>query len=190
MSYRLAVPRLRAIPHRRRGFGNLNYYDLLAQAHLQDCDPTDSACVSNNVAKQAAVEDFWASHQTTGVPDDTQLSFVPQTAAQVTEFYNPKPSATSNIVDTRGIMYVNSPDLTPPVQLGTPPRAAAPTTQQLAPGTPGGAAVISSSGTQQPASQQQQVAASSSFSFSSIPAWAWAVAAGAAFLMIGGAHGR
>jgi len=93
------------------GLGVLNYYDLLAQANLQSCDPHDIACVSDNVAKQAAVEDFWAAHQSTGVPNDTKLTFAPQTQAQVAEFYNPDVIQGGNVVDTRGLMFVSAPEL-------------------------------------------------------------------------------
>lgn len=97
--------------YRRRGvwsgLGVLNYYDLLAQANLQDCSPMDSACVTNNVAKQAAVEDLWSQYRVTGAPDDTVLTFKPLTAAQVAENYNPADVAHGgNVIDTRGIMTV------------------------------------------------------------------------------------
>ncbi len=88
------------------GLGVLDYNDLLRKANLQNCDPMDSTCVSNNVAKQAAVEDLWATkYQATGAPDDLILNFTPQTAAQVREFYNPENMVSGgNVVDTRGIM--------------------------------------------------------------------------------------
>jgi hypothetical protein len=95
----------------------MDYYGLLAQANLQNCDPMDSACVSNNVAKEAAVEDLWAKYQSTGVPDNTVLTFAPQTAQEVREFYNPTDLANSgNVVDTRGIMTA-----TIPSNAGAPP---------------------------------------------------------------------
>jgi len=100
----IALPRARGV---WPGLGVLDYNDLLAQANLQDCDPRDSACVSNNTAKQAAVEDFWAAHQSTGVPDDTKLTFAPQTQQQVSEFYSGNPLVGGNVVDTRGIMKVS-----------------------------------------------------------------------------------
>jgi hypothetical protein len=99
---------LRGYDGRVYGLGVLDYYDLLAQAGLQNCDPRDSACVSNNAAKEAAVEDFWAAHQATGVPDDTVLQFTPQTPQQVKEFWNPDDILNGgNVVDTRGILQVS-----------------------------------------------------------------------------------
>jgi hypothetical protein len=89
-----------------RGFGQLTYYDLLAQANLQQCDPRDSACVASNVAKQAAVEDYWVAHMTSGVPAGTQLSFAPLTQAQVQSFASPGSPTVGNIVPT-GIMSVD-----------------------------------------------------------------------------------
>jgi hypothetical protein len=89
-----------------RGFGQLTYYDLLAQANLQSCDPRDSACVASNVAKQAAVEDYWVAHMTSGVPAGTQLSFAPLTQAQVQSFASPGSPTVGNIVPT-GIMSVD-----------------------------------------------------------------------------------
>ncbi len=43
-----------------RGLG-FSYYDLLAQADLQNCDPKDIPCVAANQQKQVAVEDLWVS---------------------------------------------------------------------------------------------------------------------------------
>jgi hypothetical protein len=92
---------------RSRGMGTLNYYDLLAQANLQNCDPRDSACVANNVTKQAAVEDFWVQHMATGVPDDTVLSFAPLSQAQLDYVSPANPlNAPGDVVLPTGIMTV------------------------------------------------------------------------------------
>jgi hypothetical protein len=94
-----------------RGLG-IDYAGLLAQANLQNCNPFDSACVSNNAAKQAAVEDLWVStymQQPGGAPAGTQLTFTPQTATQVLEEYNPNPLQATNVIDTQGIMHVSGP---------------------------------------------------------------------------------
>ncbi len=96
---------IEALNKARGGVGTLDYTKLLDQAKLQSCDPHDSACVANNVAKEAAVEDFWAQHQG-GVPDNTILSFTPLTTTQVQQFYNPNVSQGGNVVAT-GIMQVN-----------------------------------------------------------------------------------
>ena len=112
-------------------FAGQDYYDLLAQANLQDCDPMDSACVSNNVAKQAAVETTWVQYMSNpnGAPDNLKLTFTPQTQAQVAEFYNPQDMAYGgNVVDTRGIETSNlAPPPPAPVysSTSTPPKAAA-----------------------------------------------------------------
>jgi hypothetical protein len=90
---------------RMRGLGAMNYYDLLAQANLQDCDPKDVTCVASNVAKQAAVEDYWVQHMSTGVPEGTQLSFAPLSQSQVEGFTSPNPIYGGNIVPT-GILSV------------------------------------------------------------------------------------
>jgi hypothetical protein len=58
--------------YRRRGLSGANYYDLLAQAGLKDCDPRDSQCVADNQAKQAAVETFWAAVLATGNPEGAE----------------------------------------------------------------------------------------------------------------------
>jgi hypothetical protein len=180
--------RYRAVPH-RRGMGTLNYYDLLAQANLQNCDPRDSACVADNVAKEAAVEDLWVSrYMVTGAPDDTQLSFAPLTTQQVTAFASPGSANVGNVVPT-GIMQVNQPATyvssdpvpQPPV---TPPKTPAP-------GTPGGAKVINSSGVSQPASEA--IASAQSFLVSTVggfPAWAWLLGGGFALYAFGGGRGR
>lgn len=77
----------------------MNYYDLLAQAGLQSCDPLDSACVANDAAKQAAVETYWAAHEATGVPEGTTITVSPLTAGQVTQFYDPSnPYSGGNVV--------------------------------------------------------------------------------------------
>ena len=184
-----------------RGLGVLQYADLLAQANLQNCDPNDWACVSNNTAKQAAVEDFWVQHMATGVPDDTQLSFAPQTTQEVQEFHAPTAGQGGNVVDTRGVLYVSAPDLPPPqVQ---PPAAVPPPPAPVAK-TPVPAASSSSaaqpSGAQSPAQPGAQGAPplSSSlqlpndvggFSLSSVPWWGWAGAAAVAIFALGGHRG-
>ena len=82
----------------------MSYYDLLAQANLQNCDPRDSACVANNVSRQAAVEQFWVSHNEK-VPVGTQLSFAPLSTAQVNDFYSAtNPYSGGNVVDTSGVI--------------------------------------------------------------------------------------
>lgn len=45
-----------------------DYYDLLAQAGMESCSPMDSACVSRNVQRQNAVEDYWIN---TGMRDSS-----------------------------------------------------------------------------------------------------------------------
>lgn len=199
------MPYMRAPRRSRfRGLG-MDYNQLLAQAGLQDCDPRDSACVSNNVAKQAAVEDLWVNKYMTqpgGAPDGTVLNFTPQTQAQVTEFYDPTHLA-GNVVDTRGILSVQSP--APPVaRTNTVYNTPTPTPVQAVAnlGTPAPAVVVSSSGAQNapgassPAKELAQViegltvAAIPGFDLSSIPWWGWAAGAGALFFAFGGSRGR
>jgi hypothetical protein len=170
-----------------RGFGDaapLSYYDLLAQAGLQSCDPKDSTCVSNNVAKQAAVEDLWTSkYMVTGAPAGTTLSFTPQTAAQVNEFYNASNVSGGDVVDTRGILSVNgavapsSTGLTPTQFFGAakaPPSVAAKVPAVRAGALQPGSALV-------PAGESNgSLPAGSGFAFSSIPAWGWLAAAGVA----------
>jgi len=202
--------RKRAVRRGLRGLGDLDYYDLLAQANLQNCDPNDTVCVSNNVAKQAAVEDYWVSHMGSGVPDNTQLTFTSQTPQQVLEFDNPTNLVTGgNVVDTRGIMWTSAPEtpvgpVTPPPPppvvkppanpppVVNPPKAPATPTPSgpnaPAPGTQGGAPVINSNGATQP---PPAAGSSTGFDFSSIPTWAWlAAVAGVALYAFGGQHGR
>jgi hypothetical protein len=190
-----------ALIRRRRGLGTMNYYDLLAEANLRNCDPMDSACVSNNVAKQAAVEDLWVQYQSTGVPDGTKLTFTPQTAQEVQEFYNPQNLAYGgNVVDTRGVMQISSP-LPPPPSYTAPsviqsnPAQPKPTTTTSSP-VSSMPAVISSSGTLQPlpgtpANPFVPIAAGgSSFDFSSIPWYVYAGGAALVFMGMGGHRGR
>ncbi len=164
-----------------RGFGTLDYYGLLAQANLEDCSPMDSACVSNNVAKQAAVEDLWVNqYMKTGAPDDVKLSFTPQSEAEVSEFYNPSdPFNGGNVVDTRGILSVASGGKTaayvPPVA-GIPPLATIPKPQS------GNHTVINSSGPAVADSGSVWApftdSAPGGSMFSSVPWWGWLGAAG------------
>jgi hypothetical protein len=173
------------------GLGVLNYYDLLAQANLQDCAPMDSTCVSNNVAKEAAVEDLWVSkYQQTGAPDGTRLSFTPQTAAEVKEFYNPQDMFNGgNVVDTRGVLQVTGTyqgnDPLPPV---IPP---APVPAAKTPVTPQGQVIVNSGGAVQPRAWE---GGPSAFSWSGtllgIPAWGWIAVVAGALYTFGGGRGR
>ncbi len=173
---------------RWRGMGTLDYYGLLAQANLENCDPRDSACVSNNVAKQAAVEDLWVSkYMVTGAPDDLKLNFTDQTAGQVAEFYNPSnPFSGGNVVDTRNILAVGRGDSTPvvynPMPNVPPPQSGNHTTAPVQ-----GKTVISSSG---PDSSVPGAIANSFQSggslLSSIPWWGWLGGVGAAAFALGG----
>ncbi len=170
------------------GLGVLDYYGLLAQANLQDCDPMDSACVSNNVAKQAAVQDLWVSkYMTTGAPDDVKLTFAPQTQAEVREFYNPSDLFWSgNVVDTRGIMTsATGGKTTPYVPPPSPPPPPPPPNQR---GTnPAGKAIINSSGAQNDPTQKQVFDLGGSF-ISSVPWWGWLAGAGVAVFALKGAR--
>lgn len=81
------------------------YYDLLAQAHLNNCDPRDSSCVSNNVARQVYVQTIWdEKYHITGAPANLVLTFHDQTADQVRQFYDPSnPFEGGNVVNINGI---------------------------------------------------------------------------------------
>ena len=184
----------------RRGFNGLagDYYSLLAQADLQNCDPRDSECVSNNVAKQAAVEDLWVNKYMTlpgGVPDNVDLNFTPQTAAQVKEFYDPANLFWGgNTVDTRGIMTVSTGEA-PAVVYNPPPPPVAPApvvpVVPKAGTTPAGKTIINSSGAQNDTAVTLpfQLPTIGGFSFDSIPWWGWLAGAGAALYVMKG-HGR
>ena len=115
----------------------MSYNDLLAMAHLQNCDPRDSACVANNVAKQAAVEQYWVNSNMR-VPVGTRVDFSALTPSQVNEFYNPtNPNTGGNVVDTTGIMTVSSGGSasTPPVSVPSQPQSSKPN-QSVPPTTP------------------------------------------------------
>lgn len=179
-----------------RGMGVLDYYDLMAQAHLENCSPMDSTCVSNNVAKQAAVEDYWAAHQSTGVPDSTVLTFTPQTEAQVRENYNPANIFSGgNVIDTRGIMQVSGDMGVAPggSYLGggvAPVSVAVAAPAAAAPKTAAGQTIINSAGVVQPPGIGPAVSIGG-FDLSSVPWWGWAVAGGAALsFAFGGGRGR
>jgi hypothetical protein len=187
----------------------MDYAGLLAQANLQTCDPMDSTCVSNNVAKQAVVEDLWVSKymsQQGGAPADTVLTFAPQSVSEVKEFYDPSVVGGGSVVDTRGILAVNNvvapsdfgktaaqffqpvapvvPSAHPPVVIQQPV-VTSPTP------SPSGGAPAMPPGT----SAAAGAAASSSlviggFDLGSIPWWGWVAGAGAAFFALGGGRGR
>jgi hypothetical protein len=174
----LGVPPLKPC----RGMGaTLSYYDLLAQANLQQCDPKDVACVSNNVAKQAAVEDLWTNrYMVSGAPADTHLTFTPQTPQQVAEFSNPAgPLAPgSNVVDTSGILSVSGgaggQGAAPPVAPPPPPPAPKAASPSKAAAASGASLPIVTTDVLNPGGVSPQ---GSGFSLSSIPWWGWAGAA-------------
>jgi hypothetical protein len=152
--------------------------------------------VANNVARQAAVEDFWAAHQG-GVPDGTRLDFKPLSPAQVREFYNPVDLFNSgNVVDTRGVMQVSGVPASwvqsdpVPVDVSVSPVALRPVGVKVSmvPGSPATRPPIriSSSG----ASQPVEVDESPAFSLSSVPMWALAGAGVLALFAFGGSRGR
>lgn len=98
------------------GIGGLNYNDLMAQANLESCNSRDSECVANNVAKQAAVEDYWINNgmkSSSGVPDGTVLTFNKLSPAEVQEFYSGNVLSGGNVVDSRDILKVNNTLYTP-----------------------------------------------------------------------------
>jgi hypothetical protein len=171
----------------------MSYYDLLKQANLQSCDPRDSTCVSNNVARQAAVEDFWVKNKMT-VPVGTQLTFAPQTASQVSEFYNAtNPLGPSNVVDTRGVLVgavspagAPAPVASPHAQSGSSSGGGVPGAGGTAPG--GGGAPAGGSAPGSPTLTSTLQTSPGGFSLSSIPWWGWAAAAGVAFFAVKGAR--
>jgi hypothetical protein len=178
-----------------RGLGVLDYNDLIAQANLQDCSPTDSACVSNNAAKQAAVEDFWAANQG-GVPDNTKLTFTAQTPGEVAQFYSGNPLVGGNVVNDAGVLSVNGTPVlettgtpypvvtTPPkpVTIAPPPKSVSAgilPASAAAPGAPvQGAPVLSSTLTVPDFS--------AGFDFSAVPWYVWAGGAALAFFALKG----
>lgn len=107
------------------GISGLGYYDLLAQANLQTCNNGDSTCVANNVAKQAAVEDYWINNgmkSSDGVPDGTVLRFTPLTTNEITDFYNPANLFNGgNKVDDRNVLSVNNTPYLPSEYVQPPP---------------------------------------------------------------------
>lgn len=167
------------------GFGTLDYYGLLAQANLENCNSRDSACVSNNVAKQAAVEDLWASkYQTTGAPDDLKLSFTPQTEREVSEFYSSDPLSGGNVVDTRGILSVASGGKSAAY---VPPVVAPPVAPSPAGKTAGAKTVINSSGPVPDSVWSPFVSSAPGGSvLSSIPWWGWLAGGGGLLLAFKG----
>jgi len=107
------VPRRFAF-HRFRGLG-FSYNDLLNQAGLQNCDPRDVQCVSDNQQRQIAVEDLWT----------TQYMTNPNTANL------PTPAVTITPVDTPAAIasfLANQPVTSTTVSVGGGPAV---TTQQL-----------------------------------------------------------
>lgn len=173
---------------RYAGFGTLDYYGLLAQANLENCSPMDSACVSNNVAKQAAVEDLWVTkYMKTGAPDDLQLTFTPQTAGQVNEFYSGSdPYNSGNVVDTRGILSYDTAS-SDPVRYVPPSEPSFKAALPVAPAktvNPAGKSIINSSGPSAAFTEVFQPGGAAS----SIPWWGWLAGAGVAVFALKGAR--
>ncbi len=180
------------------GMGGLDYYGLLAQANLENCSPMDSACVSNNVAKQAAVEDLWVTQylgHPGGAPDDLKLTFTPQTAAQVHEFYAPdNPFFGGNVTDTRGILAVGRGDSTPVVYQPAPvappvaPVAAKTPAVVTTPAAAAGKTIINSGGPNLTMPGAVTKAFEEGGIFSSLPWWAWLAGGGVALYAMKGRH--
>ena len=51
-------------PARLRGLG-FDYYDLLAQANIQQCSPLDAECVASNEMKATAAQNLWTTQYMT-----------------------------------------------------------------------------------------------------------------------------
>jgi hypothetical protein len=69
------IPAIVAARPRLRGLGNLGftYYDLLAAAGQENCDPKDSGCVARNQERANAVEDTWITQYMTN-PNTANMS--------------------------------------------------------------------------------------------------------------------
>ena len=85
----------------------MSYNDLLAQAQLANCDPKDVTCVANNVARQAAVEQYWVNNSE-HVPVGTVLSFSNLTPSQVNDFHSQITGQGGNVVDSSGILQAST----------------------------------------------------------------------------------
>jgi hypothetical protein len=155
-----------------RGMG-FTYYDLLASAGQEDCDPKDSACVGRNQQRANAAEDLWISKYMTdpntanaSVPN---VSFVPNTSAAATQaFMNNQPVEASS--------YIGSTYVPPPAPAPAP--APLPSTKP-----PSGSNVTNSSGGQGApfVIQNAQTGTVSSLLpslSSSTPWYVWAIGAG------------
>ncbi len=169
------------------GLAGQDYYGLLAQANLQTCDSRDTACISNNVAKEAVVEDTWVKYEANpgGAPDDLKLSFAPQTDAQVREFSDPNNIAWGgNVVDTRGIM--SSSLAPPPAPVYSPPAPAPVRTpvgrQVTRTSTPGVQTMIGGPAASAPGATSWALPDS----VSSFPWYVWAGGAAVAFFALKG----
>jgi hypothetical protein len=97
-----------ASPYRRslgirglRGLG-FNYYDLLNEAGLENCDPKDTPCTMRNSEKEVAVEDLWVSqymsHPETANQPAPQIHVNVDTSADALARYKDNQPITSDSV--------------------------------------------------------------------------------------------
>jgi len=183
------------------GATGMSYDDLLAQANFQNCDPVDSVCVYNNQAKRDAVARFWAANTANGgiVPLGTVLTFPALTPAQTQQIKTaaipePHPGFFEGVTIQPTIAQQSGPPVrTVPVGFqqnsewgpaGPPPsvaKTAAPTGS-----APSGALVPGGSAAGGGASSSSSSSTIGGFDLSSVPWWAWAGGAAAAFFAFKG----
>ena len=163
--------------------GMMTYDALLAQAKLQNCDPRDSACVAGNAARGSAAQQYWVNHNGL-VPAGTVLTFPALTAAQITAYGGGEGGAASGA----NTIPVLIPTIkTAPVSKLVPTSPSAPPAKTGGGGAPPGApppAGGSGSGGSSSGGGASSSSSSSTiggFDLSSVPWWAWAGGAVAAF---------
>jgi hypothetical protein len=190
----------------RRPFTGMgyDYFDLIAQSGMEQCSPMDPACVSRNVQRENAVEDYWINNGMTN-PNNTAGTPAPviqvnTNAAQAAQFASDSFSAapggnnpqTGGSITSGGKTYTDS-QLEQAQGWATPfVRAVAPVSAP-APKPPSGSNVINSSGgnSAPPVIQNAQTGAVSSLLPSlpsSIPSYALWIGGGllAFFALKGG----
>jgi hypothetical protein len=180
-----------------------DYYDLLAEAGMEQCSPMDPACVSRNTQRQNAVEDYWINNGMTNQKDPNAPAPVIQVntnAAQAAQYASDSFAAapggnnpqTGGSITTAGKTFTDS-QLEQAQGWATPfVRAVAPVPTPT-PKPPSGSNVINSSGgnSAPPVIQNAQTGAVSSLLPSlpsSIPSYAWWIGGGllALFALKGG----
>jgi uncharacterized membrane protein YgcG len=168
--------------------GMMTYDALLAQAKLQNCDPRDSACVGGNAARGSAAQQYWVNHNGL-VPAGTVLTFPALTAAQIEYYGGGERAAVDGL--PHGIPILTPSVTVAPVSKLIPASPSAPPAKTGGDAASRGAPPAAGSGgggsaAGGGASSSSSFSTIGGFDISSVPWWAWAGGAVAAFFAFRG----